>query len=1613
MAVFVRKGRGVQMGRMKRKMLAALMAAAMVAGTVYAGGAAAFGEEGGDVGTVTSDEDGSEDVGEVVETAGDGVTGGDESGGVLAADGDENIQTDAAANSEAGDDDADAVTGGDDADVATGGVDTDTSTGGSSSDEIDGEIVGVAGDTVTEKDGSDGTLAVDGDENTTTDAVGNSGADGDDASSATGEDDGVAVAGDDAYAIALTAASDKVYTLGSTESDADYNSMSTLITDAQTAGYTEYTIQLVSDVKPGNSTIPSGTSVTLDLNGCNLQGNGGIGAAFITVNGELTLTDSTATSEVLYDVADLPSEAYVDGEFVPTTIANETTDGKTSYTTYYTDYEEDEYGDMVLHYGKYTSGAITNVGSSGNTGFSLYGCVIKCTGSEASLTIEGGTITGNYGEYGIIYAGNSSASITTERFDMTGGVIADNHYMHSGGGVYLQYAEGEMSGGVISNNHFWRVDKKGDEGQGAAVYANISDFTMSGGIIADNATTESGGSYYPVWGSIYLESSTCEMTGGIIANNSISGGGAVYAHESKFDMSGGQIIHNYLVYDKPGSDGSGSVYLTDYTTFTMSGGRIADNHGYEGAGILGNYHAEINISGGEISGNITSSLGHGGGVFVKYYSTLNVSGGSIIGNEAMDGEGGGIYLYGQNNGVNIASYFTMTGGVVSGNSAENGGGIYSAMTEDAYKDIGAEKAGYVKIKGGSITENTAYGTGDDGKGGGVCSEAYVTLSGSPVIKDNYSVNASRDVYGNYTGDSNLYCSADDYAVLLEDSLGDAAHVGVFTDTLPTLTDPVKVAYSETESYVTDSCSAFYSDQAAAARVSEDSDYVEFYLDGETAEVSYDWGLGDDAPTLEEIEAANLSLPSPEDFLVGYNIDADEDLSSLSVALVSGTRNGVAGSWTFAGWESAAGDTVTDDGLTYVATWKWHSGDRAYTVYFCNSSVLGDDTLWEDVTSFWIKVVNEEGQTFTLPGNEESGVVQMEQVDGVLYSYTFDYPYTSLYIMSTSEFSDTADDSDGYSARTDLLSIDWNDYADDEYPIFKLSESNILGGYMVAQCYTYTEPSEGDGTYYVSVDIVDFINDNRVTSGDAMGYSSDNQGSEMEGEASPFSYLNQIISENVGSGAYDLTYPLYFGALGHFAGRYGRTSQNVKTSLNRWNTAANVVLETTARSANHSAAVQGLVGDTLVDGDGNAVTHDSEAFDLESADGWSLTDAATGTLLPYFSKEAATDWNVGGNSVMAYYEDCQLPLKVTEVAGASEGVSAYSYDSLTDYALYLDYDTNTLVQSSHYVYNEDAPTRGFYPLNSYENADGENNDSHDAVNYGFGVKYTLPFTVNENGTLDGSEDGDAVTFSFTGDDDLWIFLDGQLVLDLGGVHSGASGSIDFKNLTATAKNAAAAGTYDGQTVTGGSTWTAGTYQALTGGYVTDGYGLQYATPATGTQTVSLADIFGDDWAETFHDSDTTHYITMFYMERGMGNSNLQLYTTVNLGDVAEPAEPEEDTPDDGEPVEPEEKAPTEPENGTTDNEEPTKTEEVTPDDGEPTEPADDGGSAEPGDSITDDGTPQGEVAETPDEDGSNPVDTVETSTGDAGRVLPWLALSFACVVVAAVTPGGRRRHKMKN
>lgn len=263
-----------------------------------------------------------------------------------------------------------------------------------------------------------------------------------------------------------------------------------------------------------------------------------------------------------------------------------------------------------------------------------------------------------------------------------------------------------------------------------------------------------------------------------------------------------------------------------------------------------------------------------------------------------------------------------------------------------------------------------------------------------------------------------------------------------------------------------------------------------------------------------------------------------------------------------------------------------------------------------------------------------------------------------------------------------------------------------------------------------------------------------------------------------------------------------------------------------------ASVQGLAGNTL-----------SSTSKNENGCGYLLTADGSGNmpLFDYDKLKLESNSNVASN----VYEGLNFPFNESTF----NGITTYSYDSFTDKNRVIDVDGDFKVDTySNATVGNDKGV-GFFP---FDKTTATNN----ANKYGFGTEFDIDFYMSETGKLtaaDGTQKD--ITFNFSGDDDVWVYVDGVLVLDLGGAHKVSSGSINFSDMKVIYK--AAVDSSDN-------------INSRTAVPKTDD---KYATDEKYVTTVDLAKIFKANGAEFNNkNSSKKHTLQMFYMERGSFDSN---------------------------------------------------------------------------------------------------------------------------------------------
>ena len=386
--------------------------------------------------------------------------------------------------------------------------------------------------------------------------------------------------------------------------------------------------------------------------------------------------------------------------------------------------------------------------------------------------------------------------------------------------------------------------------------------------------------------------------------------------------------------------------------------------------------------------------------------------------------------------------------------------------------------------------------------------------------------------------------------------------------------------------------------------------------------------------------------------------------------------------------------------------------------------------------------------------------------------------------------------------------------------------------------TYSNTGSETTSYFnVNATLVDYFNNGRVEQPKNTLYNEGN----MTGEKNaPYAKLNQWLSNLPGyalngvdsTDNVNAPVPLYFGDLLHTsqAGGNGNLSWYWK--------GANVAFGPNKETAGKDVA-QGIVGKNL--DDGNLIT----SYTNENGDP---------VKVPFFNEDAYPNQS----KYMRFYNNLQFPFTKTT---NDKGVSTYSFDSAKN-TVYYDYDNKKIVRKDDLKIHDASKDNsiGYFPFNSTD----PDQSAKDNLNYGFGTQFTIPFTVTETGkNVDGSE----MEFNFTGDDDVWVYIDGALVLDMGGTHNKAEGKINFAKQEATIRTGTSNAKLGNSLTVGGRT------PAEPNGNTTVKF-ENIMVKKSGSEPVTL-----DKYMKK---SGTVHELKMYYMERGMWNSNMSIsYSFVPL------------------------------------------------------------------------------------------------------------------------------------
>ena len=288
---------------------------------------------------------------------------------------------------------------------------------------------------------------------------------------------------------------------------------------------------------------------------------------------------------------------------------------------------------------------------------------------QSTGVITGGEIAGNHGEYGgAVYVDATYNSNDHLDFEMTGGRIRNNAARKSGGGVFVLNGNAALTGSAMIDHNTALVSGGGVSVENSALHLKDRIIIQNNKILEANHS----GAEVGYGGGVHIATGVLEFGGGLITRNGARYGGGVSAGDCGFTMKGRAAItgNQAALY-------GGGVFFSGNGTFEMIGGEITRNTsvGSGGGLYVGGYHTAL-LSGGLITNN--TSAKEGGGIVILPYNTVNLTGAAIRGNKAP--KGGGVHIWEQGTFAiwNSDPFDPRREGIIAGNEAQSGGGVYRA-----------------------------------------------------------------------------------------------------------------------------------------------------------------------------------------------------------------------------------------------------------------------------------------------------------------------------------------------------------------------------------------------------------------------------------------------------------------------------------------------------------------------------------------------------------------------------------------------------------------------------------------------------------------------------------------------------------------------------------------------------------------------------------------------------------------------------------------------------------------------------------------------------------------------------------------------------------------------
>lgn len=410
-------------------------------------------------------------------------------------------------------------------------------------------------------------------------------------------------------------------------------------------------------------------------------------------------------------------------------------------------------------------------------------------------------------------------------------------------------------------------------------------------------------------------------------------------------------------------------------------------------------------------------------------------------------------------------------------------------------------------------------------------------------------------------------------------------------------------------------------------------------------------------------------------------------------------------------------------------------------------------------------------------------------------------------------------------------------------------------------------TEEANTKYVTSTLYDYYTDYELNGKNRDSYG--NWTGESHRTWVPFREFDQALSDYYRDA--NAQYPIY---TGHFQPEGGPVFSQIADTLNLFGYKDNfnrfMAINNSQRNDNNTNgnnhiyyAYQGLVADTTSTG---------------NADGAPLLNGTTSAVEPHFNKDFLLGKNSKNAKLGEVYENVKFPFtKKENLFNDDTGVDYWYFDS-QDTTLYLKQDSGQNSDSKYFLQKStEDKKKNSVNVNASSGSQGQNgyfpfNETATSgvastYNYGFGTKLQMDFTLTDDGkvetnkTVDGKNVKTNIKFFFSGDDDVWVFIDGKLALDVGGAHGKVSGLLEFGETDTTEGKKNSVTAYVSQVKEGG-----------TSENDQDGKNGHSAVKSVRYNGENI-DFYAKNTNLEPLDKGKKHTLTMYYMERGMWESDM--------------------------------------------------------------------------------------------------------------------------------------------